>query len=351
MPVKFLSAATFLENAARGVVLDVRSPAEYMEAHIPAALSFPLFSDEERKVVGTLYKQLGRQVAIEKGLQYVGPKMEGFVKEARRLSGGRAVYLHCWRGGMRSSSMAWLLDSSGLEVYVLEGGYKAYRASVLQDLQKKFPLLVLGGQTGSGKTKILKILKERGEQVLDLEAMACHRGSSFGGIGQMKQPGSEHFSNLLHEALSSLDMGKPVWVEDESRMIGTVHVPVEFFTQMQQAPLIMMDMPLEWRVDNLVREYGQADINLLRSAFERIKKKLGGQHLQSALQALTEGRLDEAAVIALRYYDRAYQFDRTCKVNPQILSYVPDRHDYGQIADELLALARQNLKSLWKTSG
>jgi tRNA 2-selenouridine synthase len=345
-----LEADEFLKQSLNGVVLDVRSPAEFLSGHIPGAISFPLFTDEERKEVGPIYKQQGKESAIELGLEIVGPKLKFFVQQAREYATNRPLYLHCWRGGMRSNSMAWLLRTAGINVYTLTGGYKAYRKHLLSYLTNSFRLLVLGGETGSGKTEVIQALRDKKEQVIDLEALANHKGSSFGSIGQLQQPTTEQFTNLLFYELSKLDASKPIWVEDESRMIGTVNIPEEFFLQMSKAPLLVMQVPVAWRVTNLVKGYGEANKELLVSAFKRIQKKLGGQHLISALQALDENDLETAAVIALRYYDKAYRFGLQTKVNSKVIHYEPQENSVMQMADEILLLAQNNLKNLWTVS-
>lgn len=350
MHEQYLKVEEFLKKSLDGVVLDVRSPAEFLSGHIPGAVSFPLFTDEERKQVGTLYKQQGKEPAVELGLEIVVPKLKNFVQQAREHAGNKPVYMHCWRGGMRSNSMAWLLRTAGLKVYTLTGGYKAYRKYLLSYLSNPFRLVVLGGETGSGKTEVLQALRSNKQQVIDLEALASHKGSSFGSIGQPQQPSTEHFTNLLFHELSKLDITKPIWVEDESRMIGIVNIPEEFFIQMSKAPLLVMRVPVAWRVANLVKGYGESNKELLVAAFRRIQKKLGGQHLIAALQALDENDLETAATIALRYYDKAYRFGLQTKVNGQILHYEPQENSVKQMAGEILVQAQNNFKNVWTVS-
>ncbi len=197
-----LVAPDLLAALATRPLLDVRSPGEYAQGHVPGALSFPLFSDAERATVGTIYKQQSRDLALETGLELVGPKLGGFVREARTLAPQGQVVVHCWRGGQRSGSMAWLLRQGGLDVWTLEGGYKAYRTWVLAELAaQQYSLYIIGGRTGTGKTKILHALRQMGEQVVDLEGLACHKGSAFGFIGELPQPTVEQFENDLHAAL------------------------------------------------------------------------------------------------------------------------------------------------------
>lgn len=291
-------------------ILDVRSPGEYTQAHIPGAVSFPLFNDEERAEVGTLYKQVGKQEAFERGLEIVGPKMAGFVREARGVAAnhGNHLRVHCWRGGQRSGSMAWLLRSAGIEITTLSGGYKNYRQHVLDSFATpRLSLVVLGGHTGSGKTKVLRALRDLGEQVLDLEALAHHKGSAFGAIGETEQPTVEQFENDLHAALSTFDPLRRVWVENESKSIGRVFLPLTFWAQKNAAPLVNLEIPHPTRLANLVADYAPEDRELLAGAFRRIEKRLGGQHLKAALAALDRGDFAAAAEVALVYYDKTYE--------------------------------------------
>jgi tRNA 2-selenouridine synthase len=303
-----LSVADFL--GLNVPVLDVRSPSEYAQGHIPSAVSFPLFSDAERAAVGTAYKQRSREAAFELGLEYVGPRMADFVRQARQLaapSSGRLA-VHCWRGGQRSGSMAWLLRSAGMDVVTLVGGYKSYRQHVLAGFgQSGLQWRVVGGPTGSGKTKVLRAMAQLGAQVIDLEGLARHKGSAFGSIGETEQPTVEQFENDLHAALRGLDPSRPVWLENESRSIGRVYLPPDFWAQKKQAPVVNIHIPHAARVANLLADYSPDDTDLLRAAFKKIEKKLGGQHLRTALEALDQGDLATAAEVALVYYDKTYQ--------------------------------------------
>ncbi|MBL7964343.1 MAG: tRNA 2-selenouridine(34) synthase MnmH [Flavobacteriales bacterium] len=287
--------------------IDVRSPVEYCHGHIPGVHSLPLFSDEDRAVVGTLYKHEGRDAAVHEGLRRVGPRLADIVLAARDLAPLGRIAVHCWRGGERSRSVAWLLDKAGLqEVLVLRGGYKAFRHQVLQHFDLPLDLRVLGGYTGSGKTEVLHQLRGTGAQVIDLEALANHKGSSFGALGELPQPSSEHFENMLWHALQQLDPTRPVWVEDESLMIGRVRIPAPFFERMRNAPMFFLEIPIEKRADRLVAHYGHFLKNELAEAIRRIARRLGPQHCKAALEALDLGDMRTVALITLRYYDKAY---------------------------------------------
>ena len=333
---KTLPPSEFLAQCGNFPLFDVRSPGEYSRACIPGAISFPLFSDEERAKVGTTYKQVGSEAAFILGLQIVGPKMAGFVKQAIKLAPGRKVALHCWRGGQRSGSMAWLLRQAGFEVVLLQGGYKAYRNFVLEQLvEVKLPLRILGGKTGSGKTKILHALREKGEQIIDLEQLAHHKGSAFGFIGEKEQPTVEQFENDLFEAFRIIDPARPVWVENESHSIGRVFIPDGLWHQMKVAPLVHIEIPEEARIANLLEDYVLEHTELLRVAFHKIATKLGGLRLKNALAALDEGDFATAAKIALEYYDKTYQYCLENNSSPEIQYLKMDTRDPEIIARKL----------------
>ncbi|MEY4383273.1 MAG: hypothetical protein RI995_815 [Bacteroidota bacterium] len=312
------STSDFLEKSKSVPILDVRSPGEFKRAHIPGAISLPLFSDEERAKVGTCYKQQGKDKAVELGLEFVGPKLAEFVKFAKKIAVNGEVLVHCWRGGMRSGSMAWLLETAGLQVGLLEGGYKSYRNFVLQTQASSLHLRVIGGKTGSGKTELLKLMKSEGFQVIDLEALAKHRGSAFGHFGLEEQPSSEHFENLLCHELLSLDLGKPIWVEDESRHIGKVFMNFDFYNQLRSAPVLFMDISAENRLPHLVDVYASYPKEMIEMALDKIKKRLGGNWHKEAIQALEKGDFYEVGKISLTYYDKAYLYGLEQRENVEV---------------------------------
>ncbi|MGJ3246990.1 MAG: tRNA 2-selenouridine(34) synthase MnmH [Elainellaceae cyanobacterium] len=301
---KQLDAQDFLN--ASGVILDVRSPGEYERGHIPGAISFPLFDNEERALVGTCYKQQGRDPAIELGLEITGPKLAGFVKRAKDLAPNRIVRVHCWRGGMRSGSMAWLLETADFSVSTLVGGYKGFRQWVRGVLAGPKPIITLGGMTGSGKTAVLHALIDQGEQVLDLEAIAHHRGSSYGSLGLPPQPSTEHFENLIAFQWQSFDASRPVWVEAESRQIGTCRIPGELFQPMADAPILQIERSRLERIEYLLSEYGNANPDQLIEATERLRRRLGGDRTQHAIECIRQNNLASAINIVLDYYDQTY---------------------------------------------
>jgi len=314
-----LQAAEFFQTRTKRVMLDVRAPGEFLQGHIPGARSFPLFSDDERAEIGTLYKQKGKDVAMLRGLEIVGPKLADFVRRANKMARGKGLAVHCWRGGQRSQSMAWLLRQAGFDVLTLEGGYKKFRRHVLETFeQRQLNLIVLGGKTGTGKTKILHELQAQGEQIIDLEGLAHHKGSAFGHIGESEQPTVEQFENDLFEKMLELDPARRIWIENESQGIGRVFVPQAFWNQLKKAPVYNVEVPLEQRIQNLVGDYNGISNAELEAAFCRIEKKLGGQHLKTALDALRRGDPATAAAIALKYYDKTYQFGLENNTAPKI---------------------------------
>jgi len=322
LAIEKINIEQFLQLAQQHPVLDVRSPGEYSHARIPGAQAFHLFTDEERKIVGTTYKQQSREAAIKIGLDFFGPKMRGMVEEAEKIVDRspvkddvlkeadrktKVVLVHCWRGGMRSAGVAWLLDLYGFKVYTLIGGYKYFRRWVLSQFEKEWLFNILGGYTGSGKTELLKQLNVLGENIVDLEFLAHHKGSAFGNIGLPVQPSQEMFENLLAVQLHfKASNGLPIWMEDESQRIGTINIPQSIWLQMRKSILYFLDIPFGERLKHIVEEYGALDREKMISAIERIQKRLGGLETKTALQLLSEGKIEDAFRILLKYYDKWY---------------------------------------------
>ena len=301
-------SASFLALPDSLPLFDVRSPSEFAHGHIPGALNLPLFSDAERAAVGTAHAKNGTESAIDLGLTLIGSQLADKLTLARQMARGcREIRLHCWRGGMRSQSMAWLLETGGFRVHLLQGGYKAYRAQVQTDLRQPRPLLVLGGMTGCGKTEILLAMREQGGQVIDLEGLANHRGSAFGGIGLGAQPSNEQMENSLHTLWIHLDLSRPVWLEDESQRIGTVNLGADFFQHIEQGKLVEVALPAEQRISRLQKLYtsGNCTEELLL-CLERLQKRLGRETCLRCQQAVREGAYREAIAGILGYYDKAY---------------------------------------------
>ncbi len=305
----------FLNLAKSNPVFDVRSPSEFDHAHIPDAISLPLFSDAERTVVGTAYKQESREKAIKIGLDYFGPKMRWFVEEVESILSNhqngneKIVLIHCWRGGMRSGAVAWLLDLYGFNVYLLSGGYKRFRNWVLDQFTKDYNVKILGGYTGSGKTEILHFLDTNGTKVLDLEGIANHKGSAFGNIGMPEQSSQEMFENklavhLYHLAVQGAD--QTLWMEDESQRIGKVMIHPSLWKSMQKADIYFLEIPFEQRLDFIIQVYGSLDKEKLIAGILRIQKRLGGLEANNAIKLLEDGNVKESFNILLKYYDKFY---------------------------------------------
>lgn len=299
-------------------VLDVRSPKEFLQGHIPGAENLPLFNDEERAIVGTIYKNSGRDAAILKGLKFAGPKLAEFVKKLIRIAPKKEVLLHCWRGGMRSEQMALLFDLAGFKIAVLIGGYKGYRKFVRNDLSRKAQIIILGGLTGSGKTETLHALRDRGEQILDLEEIANHKGSVFGAIGQDPQPTNEQFENNLYLQWVKFDFSKIIWIENESRMIGNITIPEPLFEQMTKAEIFVLEVTREQRILRLIEAYSQFEKKELITGIMKIAEKLGGTRTKQALIAVDNNDFNTAAGIALDYYDKTYYFAISKRINNMI---------------------------------
>ncbi|MDQ6813019.1 MAG: tRNA 2-selenouridine(34) synthase MnmH [Bacteroidota bacterium] len=333
MAVTQIDTETFLGLNFQHPVIDVRSEGEYMHAHIPGAVSMPLFNNNERKIVGTAYKQQSRQKAIKLGLAIFGKKMVEMVEFVEGLivhqppNTAKTVVVHCWRGGMRSGGVSWLLDLYGFKVYTIIGGYKAYRQWGVKQFEKDYNTTILGGYTGSGKTFVIEELKKQHQVVIDLEDLAKHKGSAFGNINMPQQPSQEMFENMLalelrnaHEALERLSLmakNEPaktfthhpspcIWLEDESQRIGLVNIPTVFFKKMRTRLVYFLDIPFEERLKHIVSGYGKGDKQELAGAIIRIQKRLGGLEAKLAINYLLEDNLTESFRILLKYYDKQY---------------------------------------------
>jgi tRNA 2-selenouridine synthase len=363
--IQRLNIKDFLHASRGKLLLDVRSPSEYQHAHIPTAISFPLFTDEERKVVGTTYKQKSREEAIKIGLNFFAPRMRKMIEEIESILTSRQqqgppgtkpeIFIYCWRGGMRSAGVAWLMDLYGYRVYTLARGYKSFRNLVLQTFERPFHLRIIGGYTGSGKTDVLKELQRLGETVIDLENIASHKGSAFGSFKMPPQPKQEMFENLLacellekatasnlptaedsntrnsdsrstihhspfttdplpltpdHSSLithrSPVTPPSPIWLEDESQRIGDLNIPAALWKQMRQSPIIFLEIPFEERLDHIVAEYGDCEKEKLIDSTRRISQRLGGLDTKNAIAFLENCEIKEAFRILLAYYDKHY---------------------------------------------
>jgi tRNA 2-selenouridine synthase len=331
-----ISLADFLHLRQYHPVVDVRSPGEYNAGHIRGAVNIPLLSNDERKIVGTTYVQQGQREAIREGFRLVGPRLNEIIDEAGRIANGGEVLVHCWRGGMRSDNFCKFVSMAKIKSQSLMGGYKAYRQGALEAFRGPVSIQLLTGLTGSGKSEILRALADRGEQVLDLENLAHHKGSAFGGLLMPPQPTSEQFQNELFEEMLKLDLSKRVWVEDESLAIGKIFLPVDFWNTMNKSPLVQLDVAKSIRVQRLVNEYGEADPLEFLGIMSKIARKLGGQHFNSAKERLMQGDMATTIDILLMYYDKAYRESIEKRRDRLIRTVCWDGGDVGRLVEELL---------------
>lgn len=303
--------ADFIELTTTAIVIDVRSPAEFAHAHFPNAYNIPLFSNEERAVVGTAYKQQSREAAIKKGLDFFGPKMNQIIDAVIALKtlypNKKNVLVYCWRGGMRSAGVAWLLDLYGLKVSTLIGGYKAFRNWTLAQFNQSYRFNIIGGYTGSGKTLLLQRLQNAHFSVINLEALAHHKGSALGALGEASQPSQEMFENKLATSLYENNKTQPIiFLEDESQRIGKVQIPLGIWTQMRSQTVFFFDIDFEVRLQYLTECYGVHPKDQLIAAILRIQKRLGGLETKNAINFIVENNCKESFRILLQYYDKWY---------------------------------------------
>jgi tRNA 2-selenouridine synthase len=305
--IQSITISDFMTMEESIPLADVRTPAEFEQGHVPGAMNLPLFSNEERVLVGTTYKQTGREAAILLGFDLTGSKWSRFIRDACDFATQKKLAVHCWRGGMRSEAMAWALNFYGFDVFVIQGGYKQYRKWVLNQMEEPGNLNVVGGMTGSGKTRILQELRGMQEQVIDLEFLAQHCGSTYGSLNRLKQPSQEQFENNLAATLQRLDRKKRIWLEDESLTIGSCSIPKSLWNRMQSASLYFLEVPLEDRVQALVQEYGSLDKEFLVFCTDRIRKRLGLEQTKKAIDAINENRMEDFVRWVLVYYDKTYR--------------------------------------------
>lgn len=306
--IKDINVSTLLSEKEITPVIDVRSPLEFAKGHIPGSFNVPLFSNDERAQIGTLYKEEGQEKAIILGESFANPRIPVYLEQAHRLSSNKRIIVYCFRGGLRSQRFSQLLSQNGYTVYRLIGGYKSYRREVQSYFSRKLELKVLSGRTGAGKTEVLEELKKLDQPVIDLEGLASHRGSAFGDIGMNPQPSTEHFENLFHKRLIELGRQQAIWVEDESRNIGSVFLPEDFFSQLRLSPVYFIDVLTETRVKRLCKDYSKTGLEPLKEALDKIRKRLGGERTKEAMIALEAGDLEKTAFLALQYYDKCYDY-------------------------------------------
>jgi len=313
MPWREISANQ-LNELKTPLIIDVRSPCEHVVENIPGSINVPLLSDIERAEVGTIYARQGEVAARNQALRIISPKIPAIVDQILRLRRrDQALVIHCWRGGLRSEAVASFLSIVGIDCFRLVGGYKAWRRSVLSDFQEdaySFIPLVLHGLTGVGKTEILQNLRSLGHEILDLEQLANHRGSAFGGLGLGNQPTQKNFEAGLWSQMRT-SRGQPVFLEAESRKIGRLSLPDCIYGRIQQGRKILVAGTISARARRIVEEYtGLLPREAWTQAIERLsslKERLGSRRVQELKEMLISSQLFEAVqVLLLEYYDPLY---------------------------------------------
>lgn len=290
--------------------IDVRSPSEYRSASIPGSLNIPLFDDAQRAEVGTLYTQVGVEEAKERGLQIASAKLPEFIRQFKEIEGQKAVF--CWRGGMRSRTTATVLDLMGIRAYRLSGGFRAYRRWVVEQLEHfdlKARAIVLGGNTGNGKTAILHRLLQEGYPVVDLEGMAGHRGSVFGGIG-VEVCNQKSFDSLLLEKLLQVGSGPYLLIEAESKRIGRVEVPAFLMDAKERGLQLRVSLPIEERVRHILEDYRpEENAEACMASFLRVKEHIHQPIAAEIHRLMTLGEYAGAVRMLLEsYYDPKYDY-------------------------------------------
>ena len=304
---------------------------------MPNSINIPLFDNDERSIIGTIYKKEGRKKAVIEGLKIFEKKMESLLdnlfinidsyKNISENNKDLPIRLYCSRGGMRSQSIAWLLEKFKLNIVTLKGGYKIYRRWVLDSFSKKLNIVVIGGKTGTGKTRLLSLLEKFKYQTIDLEGFACHRGSTFGGLGMKEQPSNEQFENKIAEKINSFKIINNIFVEAESANIGKCKIPHEFFNQMKTARRIEILRSESNRLKELIDTYSVFKKGDLQESVLRIKKRLGPQRTKTALESIEMEKWEIVCRSVLDYYDRCYEYEKVGKDNITILDLTDKNYD------------------------
>jgi len=321
----------------KGPLIDVRSPSEYYKGHLPNSINIPLFDNNERSIIGTIYKKKGREIAVIEGLKFFEKKMKLLLdnlfmnidshKIIPENNNEISIRIYCSRGGMRSQSIAWLLEKYKLNTITLKGGYKTYRRWILDSFSKKWNIVIIGGKTGTGKTRLLSLLEKYKYQTIDLEGFACHRGSTFGGLGMEKQPSNEQFENKIAEKLNTFNTINNIFVEAESANIGKCKIPHEFFNQMKKSRRIEILRSESNRLDELIDTYSVFKKEELKDSVQRIKKRLGPQRTKIALESIDNEKWDLVCRSVLDYYDRCYEYEKVGKENITLLDLTDKNYD------------------------
>jgi tRNA 2-selenouridine synthase len=318
------------------LVVDVRTPLEFMEDHIPGAVNVPLLSSEERVEIGTLYKQEGPHPARVRGLEITAPKLPALAAEIASAANGRPILVCCWRGGLRSRTVTAVLELTGYPAVQLAGGYKSYRNHIIsyyEGFQPPGPLVVLHGLTGIGKTTFLdRVRGNSAWAVIDLEGLASHRGSAFGMLGLEQNLTQKRFESLLWDAFRRVPSGTPILLEGESRRIGRVALPGDLYETMRGGIKIWCEASVETRVRRLLEDYGREEYREeMVAALDRIRKKLGGDKFIELSGYLQRWELAPfVRELCVSYYDRNYY-----KVRDWVEDAVISLEDYAGAARDL----------------
>lgn len=340
-----ISIEELAEQRGKGLVLiDVRSPSEYAESTIPGSLNIPFFDDQEREEIGTLYKQVSVDAAQERGLEIISAKLPGFIKQFAAVPGKKAVF--CWRGGMRSRTTATLLSLMNIHSYRLTGGYRAYRqwvVAMLESMSYEPPAYVIHGHTGNGKTALLRLLKERGYPVIDLERLAGHRGSVFGEIG-LRAHNQKTFDALLLDELIETANAPYVLMEAESKRIGKVVIPELVMAKKEQGTHIRIELPIEARVQNILKDYEPwKHPESCLKAFDKIASRIHRPVAVEIGECLKNGGYDRAVeLLLLYYYDPRYAYTEEQYEGAEFITVQAQSVDDAAAAVERLLQQRGN---------
>jgi len=337
---------TALKRREQGALLvDVRTASEFNEASIPGAVNVPILNDEERVEIGTLYKEQGSDIARIRGVEVVSPKIPQLIQtiNSLRTNSRRPIIIFCWRGGLRSRAMTAFLQLAGFPAFQLRGGHKAFRHHVVDFFDNGHwgRMLVLRGLTGVGKTRVLQQLSQQDQPVIDLEGLANHRGSAFGGVGLGQQPGQKQFESLLWDALQKVPEGSWALTEGESRHIGKIILPVRFFQSLQIEKTLWLETELENRIEIILEDYSVSE--LAEEAFiqpiQSLQRRLGITEVENMLELLRQKNWHElVSELMLKYYDPLYchtKPDNRTTVN--IDPFTSDHSALLEAAKEILA--------------
>jgi tRNA 2-selenouridine synthase len=347
LPAKTLFNETLLDSH---LVVDVRTPLEYEEDHLPGAINVPLLTNEERVEIGTMYKEDGPYPARQRGLELTAHRFPEIVRTIADAAQGRPILVYCWRGGLRSKTVTSILDLTGHDAVQLEGGYKNFRnivAEYFTPFTPKAPLVVLHGMTGIGKTTLLGRLKEKGCSTLDLEGLACHRGSAFGQLGLVQSLSQKRFETLLWDAIRKAPAGAPLILEGESERIGRVMLPGDVYQKMAAGIRVWCTASIETRVKRLIDEYGLPEYKEeMSAALQRIRKKLGGRRCDELAENLERWEMEPfMSGLICDYYDKVYYKNRDWEGDFDLCM-----EDFDNAADDLIAFLDRRMKELSKAA-